>query len=358
MGGTAGTLITHTTPRGRRQHTTAPRHGRPQHLAGNRPTHTTAHVGFRLLLYGDLHLTPTGRKQPFERPDLAAADVDVVVSVGDVVDDTVDRSGRQARRHERRGRAFFEHLDGFDVPVVAIPGDHDPVDATERLTQGLSNVVVAHRSVLRGADLPGDPDLEGCTLVGVGCEQFDVGPAFPYMAYDTIDPRTTTTHETIGLVADDVADQVEEAVGSYLARERGVDGVADELGVERAARDRLSRHLDALSGRFRELRSLLAEPAGDGLLLSHVPPFNTAFDYRHEFDTLEDRLHRGSIALKMAVAAAAPTVTLCGHVHQEADDLLETVDGGRVAYNAGTPGVAVLDVDPDAGSVDVSADPF
>jgi hypothetical protein len=242
--------------------------------------------------------------------------------------------------------------------VVAVPGDHDPVATTERLTQGLSNVVVAHRSVLQGADLPGDPGLDGCTLVGVGCEQFDVGPAFPYMAYDTVDPRTTTTHETIGLVADDVADQVEDAVGSYLARELDVDGVADELGVERAARDRLARHLDALSGRFLQLRSLLAEPDGDGLLLSHVPPFNTAFDYRHEFDALDDRLHRGSIALKMAVAATAPTVTLCGHVHQRDDDVLETVGGGRVAYNAGRPGVAVVDVDPEAGSVGVDADPF
>lgn len=315
-------------------------------------------MGVRLLLYGDLHLSPNGRKHPFERPDLAGADVDVVVSVGDVVDDTVDRSGRDARRHERRGRAFYEHLDGFDVPVMAVPGDHDPVGATERLTQGLSNVVVAHGSVLRSRDLPGDPDLGGCALVGVGCEGFDVGPALPYMDYDTIDPRTTTNSETIGWVADDVADQVEDAVSSYVSRDLDVDGVADALGVQGSARGRLAGHLDALYERFLELRSLLAEPEDDAVLLSHVPPFNTAFDYHREFDGLDERLHRGSIALKMAVAATAPAVTLCGHVHQQGDDVLETVAGGRPAYNAGSPGVAVLDVDPEAGSVDVGADPF
>jgi Icc-related predicted phosphoesterase len=315
-------------------------------------------VAFRLLLYGDLHLTPAESKRRFERPDLAAAAVDAVVTIGDVVDDNVDHGGRDARRHERRARAFFEHLDGYDVPVVAVPGDRDPVGATERLTQGLDGVEVAHGRLLRERDLPGDPDLEGCALVGVGCEQFDVSPTFPYMAYQTIDPRTTTNQETIGWVADDVADQVEAAVSSFLSSDLDVDGVADELGVKGTDRGQLASHLGAVREEFVGYHSLLSEHDGPTLLLSHVSPFNTEFDYHHSFEDLTARVHRGSIPLKMAVAATAPTAVVSGHVHQRGRDVLDTVAGPRVAYNPGSPGVAVLEIDPEGGTLSVTADPF
>lgn len=314
-------------------------------------------MGFRLLLYGDLHLGPSSREQPFERPDLSGTGVDAVVSLGDVVDDNTDRSGRSARRHERRARAFFEHLDDAGVPVVAVPGDRDPLPTTGRVTQGLDNVVVAHGDVLRAADLPGDPDLAGAALVGLGCTDDDPGMALPYMEFGTIDPRTTTNAATVGYVADDAADQVETAVSGFLSREHGVDGVADEMGVQGSARERLAGHLDALREEFLERRALLA--TGDPtVLLSHVPPFNTAFDYRESFDDVDARLHRGSISLKMAVAAAPPTATLAGHVHERGRDTLSTTGGPRPAYNAGSPGVAVVDVDPESGAVDVHPDPF
>lgn len=315
-------------------------------------------MGFSLLLYGDLHLGPTGRERVFERPDLDTLDVDAIVSIGDVVDDNVDHGGRDARRYERRGRAFFEHLDDTGLPVVAVPGNHDPVATTERLTDGLANVVVAHERVLRPNDLPGGADLDGCSLVGVGCERFDQSPTLPYAAFEAIDPRTDATPGTVGYVADDAADQVETVVSAFLSREATVEDVADELSVTGAARDRLGGHLDALCDEFLGARSLLRE-AGDGaVLLSHRSPFNTNFDYHHSFDDLDGRLHRGSISLKMAAAATAPLATFCGHVHCRAHDVLETVEGPRIAYNPGSPGVAVVDIDRKQRTVDVEPDPF
>jgi Icc-related predicted phosphoesterase len=315
-------------------------------------------VGFRLLVYGDLHLRPGEPEHGFERPDLDAASVDAVVTLGDVVDENVDRAGRSARRHERRARAFFEHLDDADVPVVAVPGDHDPVEATERLTGGLDTTVVAHERALGARELPGDVDLDGASLAGIGCEERAPGMALPYMTFDTIDPRSNTTARTIGWVADDAADQVEAAVGGFLARDHGVGDVADELGVQGSARERLANHLASLRSAFLIRRSLLAAVEGPTVLLSHRSPFNTALDYHEEFDDLDDRLHRGSLALKMAVATTAPMLTLCGHVHRRGHDTVETVRGDRIAFSPGHRGVALVDVDPSARSVDVHADPF
>lgn len=314
-------------------------------------------MGFSVLLYGDLHYGPTGRTHAFERPDLGSVDVDVVVTIGDVVDENVDHGGRGARRYERRGRAFFEHLDAEGVPVVAVPGNHDPVGATGRLTEGLENVLLAHERVVRADDLPGDADLDGCTLVGLGCEQFDQSMTVPYMEYETIDPRTNATHETIGWVADDAADQVEAAVAGFLTRDVDVDDVADELGVERSARRGLATQLDALHDEFVTKRGLLSEH-DHAIALSHVSPFNTTFDYHHSFDDLDGRLHRGSISLKMAIAATAPLATFCGHVHQRARDVLETVRGPREAYNPGNHGVAIVEIDRRDRTIDVQPDPF
>lgn len=315
-------------------------------------------MGTRLLLYADLHLGRSDGERSFERPPLDDLAVDAIVSLGDVIDDSVPRSGREARRHERRGRAFFEHLDGAGVPVVAVPGDRDPVDCTERLAGGLSNVVVAHDRVLAAGDLPGTPDLDGCSLVGFGQRDDDASLRFPYTEFAAIDPRTTTNAETIGYVADDAADQVEAAVGGFLSGERTVDDVADDLGVQTSARERLGGYLDALAEEFRARRELLRQPDGDAILLSHVSPFNTRFDYRSSFDALDERLHHGSIALKMAVAATAPLVTLCGHTHVRDHDALDTVRGTRIAFNPGHPGVALVEIDRNGRSVDVRPPPF
>lgn len=313
-------------------------------------------MGFRLLLYGDLHLRPGQREQPFERPDPAAVGADLVISLGDVVDDNVDHGSRAARRHERRGRAFFEHLDDTGVPVVAVPGDHDPVAPTERLTDGLAGVVVAHERALRAGDLPGKVDLDGAALVGLGCEDRSPGMVLPYTTFPTLDPRSTTTAETVDLVADDIADQVEAAVGGFLGGDHDVDGVAAALGVGGGDRERLREHLRALRERYRTRRSLLAD--GEAVVLSHRPPFNTALDHHAEFDEVDERLHRGSLALKMAVARTAPMLTVCGHRHRRGSDVVETVRGDRVAYSPGQPGVALVDVDPSGRAIDVHPAPF
>ena len=309
-------------------------------------------MGLRLLVYGDLHLGPDDDRRAYERPDLDEIDPDAVVSLGDVIDDGTDHD------HGRRGRAFFDHLNGADVPVVAVPGDRDPTNATRQLVDGLADVVLAGDRVLAGEELPGGADLDGLSLVAHGCEAFDATPTLPYTEFDPVDPRTTTNPDTIDWVADDVGDQVEEIVGAYLAGDASVDDVGDELGVHGSARERLAGYLDDVAAEYESLGSLLASADGETVLLSHRSPFNTTFDYRVDAEGLDARIHRGSIPLKMAVARTAPMLTLSGHSHRRGRDTVETVRGQRLAFNPGSPGVAVVELDRDRRRVEIETPPF
>lgn len=311
----------------------------------------------RLLVYGDLHLEPSQRRRAFERPDLDGMDLDAVVSIGDVVDGNADETGSRAgRRYERRGRGFFEHLNETGVPTVVVPGDRDPLDATRRLVDGLDDVVLAHGRAVSGDRLPG-ADLDGCSLVGFGCETGDPGMTLPYTEFDPVDPRTTTNEETITYVADDVADQIEGAVGGYLSGEWTVDEVADELGVHGSARERLGGYLDDLTGEYRKLETLLSS-ADHPVVLAHRPPFNTAVDVYRDFEALDQRVHRGSLALKMAIASTGAALTICGHVHERGTDTVETLGAPSPVFDPGRPGVAVVEFDRERGAVDVETPSF
>ena len=313
----------------------------------------------RILLYGDVHFGPTGETHDYERPELGE-EFDAVVTIGDVIDDNVDHAASAAdgEPYERRGRAFFEHLDGQDVPVVAVPGNHDPLDCTERLTEGLDNVVVAHEAVVTPDSFPGlDASFDGISFVGWGCEAFDVRLEFPYAEYPALDPRPDADSATIGHLADEAASEVESAVGRYLDGGASAGEIADEFGLDRADRVRMIEQFEALRESYQRIRAVVEDAPGEAVLCSHVSPFNTSFDYHHSFDDLAGRLHRGSIALKMAAAATGPLALFCGHVHQQGYDVIETVAGHRVAYNPGSPGVVAVEADPERGTVQVDEEP-
>ena len=314
----------------------------------------------RILLYGDVHFGPTGRTREFERPEFGDR-FDAVVTIGDVIDDNVDHaaSAGDGEPYEQRGRTFFEHLDGLDVPVIAVPGNHDPLDCTRRLTEGLDNVVVAHEAVVTPDSFSGlDVSFDGVSFVGWGCEAFDVRLEVPYPEYPSLDPRSGADSRTIGHLADETASEVESAVGRYLDGRTSAEEIADEFGLDRADRFQMVEQFESLRETYQAIRSVVEAAPGEPVVCSHVSPFNTAFDYHHSFDDLDGRLHRGSIALKMAVAATGPLALCCGHVHQQGHDVVETVAGHRVAYNPGSPGVVGVELDPERGTVQVDEEPL
>jgi Icc-related predicted phosphoesterase len=309
----------------------------------------------RLLLITDLHLSTTGPSIPPACPNLESIDVDAVISVGDVIDDNIDHTDDEetGEAYEKRGREFFERLNEIDVPVFTVPGNHDPLRCTKRLTDGLENVTVAHRCAV-GGETTEQPALDGLCFVGWGCEQFDLTPAFQHDRYPGIVPNLTTV-ESVEHTAKESAARVESVIGSFLAGEFDAKTASVEIGVASNRRETCAKELDKLKKEYETIRGLLSEDAGADtkILLSHPSPFNVSFDYHHSADYPQGQLHRGSIPLKMAVVATGPDIVFSGHTHTQGRDAIETVDGYADLYNPGSPGVAFVEVDTKTGSMRV-----
>ncbi|MFC4449092.1 metallophosphoesterase family protein [Halorussus aquaticus] len=310
----------------------------------------------RLLLLNDLHLGPGDDRPAYARPDINEAKFDAVVTAGDVVDENRDhaKSAAAGERYERVGRAFYEFLhEEYDLPIVVVPGNHDPLDCVERLTEGLDRAVVAHERVVGEAEFASaGADFDGFALAGWGCEQFDQRPEIRYTEFPATDPLEDATAATIDHVAAERAAEIEALAGRYLDGDADADAVADALGIADADRARLADQLAALERRYEALYSLVTADERV-LLFSHVPPFDVAFDHHHSGSGLRGRIRRGSIALKHAVRRGSPHAVFSGHTHEYGIDTVRTARGDRYAFNAGSPGVAVVEVETDPAVLNV-----
>ena len=108
----------------------------------------------RLLVISDIHLRPTGEQLSAE--EVLQEDIDAILSLGDVIDDNRDHatSAADGERYEALGREFFSAMDRTDVPVFAVPGNHDPSDCTQRLIDDCQHVELLHRET-KTVELPG-----------------------------------------------------------------------------------------------------------------------------------------------------------------------------------------------------------
>ncbi|MFC7081278.1 metallophosphoesterase family protein [Halorussus caseinilyticus] len=308
----------------------------------------------RLLLLNDLHLGPGDDRPAYARPAIEEAKFDAVVTVGDVIDENRDhaKSAAAGERYERVGRAFYEFLhDEYDLPILVVPGNHDPLDCAERLTEGLDRAVVLHERAVDAAEL-GLSDLDGFAFAGWGCEQFDQAPEIRYTEFSATNPVEDATTATIDHLAAERANEVESVAGRYLDGDADGDDVADALGVAGRAKARLVDQLETLEDRYETLYSL-ATADERVLLFAHVPPFDVAFDHHHSGSGLYGRVRSGSLALKHAIRRASPHAAFGGHTHQYGIDTVATDSGDRYVVNAGAPGVAVVEVETDPGVLNV-----
>ena len=284
----------------------------------------------RLLCFGDPHLGRAGAVPDFSR--FAPADVDVFVTVGDVADGDGSLE---------RGREFFAALDRLGVLVVTVPGDRDPAPVHADLVDGFDRVVDLHRRAAIATTLPGATnDFGTLAFVGWGCESADQRPEVSYPSYPSLDPDDEACafvgrHDA----ADRAADLVETACGDYVGGEKSVADVADAFGVRDAGeRERLAGELAALRTTYGALTDVVERVGDPRILVTHVPPFNTAVDAHPDVSVP----HWGSIALKLVLLERAPVLTVSGHTHASGYDCL--------------PGDAHVLTLPDRSVVDVDLD--
>ncbi|MCU4744393.1 metallophosphoesterase family protein [Natronoglomus mannanivorans] len=310
----------------------------------------------RLCVVGDLHLGFEGASV-IELPDLETAGVDAVISVGDIIDDNRDHAAtvETGDRYEAVGREWFEAIaNEYTVPIVAVPGNHDPVECTERLVEGVDGVLCAHDTVVDESVFPSlDVSFGPFEFVTDGCKRFDLREGFEYRRFPELNPTETATSGDIDYRATEIARQVEATFGRMVTHDLTIEEGAKALGIDDRNRDAFAECAETVTRRFEALTERFAACSGVPVLLSHESPFFVDFDYHHQWDGLRGRLHRGSLPLKLAIRSNSPFVTFCGHLHNSGRDVVKTVDGYSQVINLGYRGIAIVTLDAEAGVINV-----
>jgi Icc-related predicted phosphoesterase len=288
-----------------------------------------------LLVISDLHLRATGAQYPVA--DLPVNTHDLILSLGDVIDENREhaKSVSAGEAYEERGRAFLERLNEQGVPVLVVPGNHDPVDCTQRLSEGLTNVHSLHgvtRKVVVGAEW-------SLTIAGWGCEQFDFTPALLSPDYPDIPVEDEVR------TPDAVASTLLRAAGEYLAGDLSETNLAHKLGTE-ATNPSFETSLTRLDTRFKTLVELVEEASSPTVVASHISPFNVPFDIRGQHSHDGD-YHFGSVALRVALAAAGVDACLSGHTHQRGLTAIPTTSGHSYVHNPGDAGISSVSISQD-----------
>lgn len=266
-----------------------------------------------LLAFGDLHLKSAGAGIQYDQL-YVPEQTDAVVVVGDIV--------HRAEPDELAvGRKFFERLDEAGVPVVVVPGNHDPHEHYPTMIDGCQNVVNAHGRVVTGDAFThlGDAPLSGLQVVGWGCEQFDFTTEIDVTAIPPLDPTDERNPHDRDYQADQAAQAVEDAVFDVVAGEATPKSVLDRFDVPAGERRGVLDGIERARSSYETVSNSIAgaSASGEAIVLSHVPPYNTSIDRHHAMAREDDRngLHVGSLGLKLALRRYHPLATLSGHSH-------------------------------------------
>jgi Icc-related predicted phosphoesterase len=131
----------------------------------------------RVLVYNDLHLKPAG--SDYDVSALAVPeDVDTVWIAGDL-------THREGEDDVALAARFVEQFPS-DIPVLYVPGNHDPAPMPDRVVDGVERAVSGH-NVVRG--------YGSVTVVGWGCEKRSLDPPLDQGAFPALDPRTAPRDE-------------------------------------------------------------------------------------------------------------------------------------------------------------------
>ena len=210
----------------------------------------------KILVIGDLHLTPD---ETLLAKDLPIDDHDVVLSIGDIIHENKDRARcTNGEENERVGRELFESLNESGVVVIAVPGNHDPVRCTKRLTKGLENIVVLHEEAVSIPSLTDSNDFPSFSVVGWGCESLEVKTDIPAPNY----PEAPEVNAEGGDDFDDIAGYIEKVTYEYMTGQKDDTYLREKLldtnvtgPQERMLENEFKERLSRLEDRFTTLTS-------------------------------------------------------------------------------------------------------
>lgn len=297
-----------------------------------------------LLVFGDTHIKPVDTAIDYDNLQVPA-DIDVVVSVGDVIHDTRGSAIDY-------GQKFFERLAGFDRPVVAVPGNHDPLEYYPQLTAELPPVVNAHKRVVTDEAFERSlgSRIDRYSFVGWGCEEFDQGPEIRPTDFPSLVPDRSGDRR---YAADQSAQRLEDELYQFVTTDRTEKDLVSSLAIESPNRSEFLAQLDRTMCVYEEISSLLEDAEAPTIVLSHVPPYNTEADRHHSIGERKqdiEGLHVGSVGLKLALRVYEPLAAFHGHSHNPEYEVGLGESARPHSLNLGFQGIVRASLNSSGGS--------
>lgn len=286
----------------------------------------------RVLVYNDLHLKPAGSDYNIDALAVPE-DIDAVWIAGDL-------THREGKDDVALATRFVKQFPS-DVPVLYVPGNHDPAPMPERVVDGVKRAVSGHNLVHQ---------YKSVTVVGWGCEQRSLDPPLDQGAFPALDPRTAP-HDERRYAADKIADAIEHAFHKVVTDEAAPRDAASMLDIADENLAAFSEDTATITETYDYLAELVGDRS-DVVLVSHLSPFNTSSDRHHSIGKRKIDLeffHTGSIALKLLARTHDIFAIYSGHSHNFGYETGATESGTPHMLNLGFRGIGLLEVDPSAG---------
>ena len=252
------------------------------------------------LVISDFHLDPDEAAVSIDNVSVPAG-IDFVISAGDLIDDP-DPSDIEY------GRKFLRRLTADETPILCIPGNHDHLEYTMAMVDGIDYAGCLHRETITIGDVCPGSGVDDTLIVGWGCEQFHQDPGIDFERFPSLLDRIEETLDP-SQTREPIWSSEIETLGAYCWGEIGPEELTERLNVDGAV---LATALQSVQSDARELAELLVRPSSPPILVTHVPPFGSTLDHHHS-----DIVGRfvGSMAFRIALSRVHTGLLISGHTH-------------------------------------------